>query len=440
MALLRARQGRWYPLAWLMAIAFAALVPGAISGAGADAVYVEEPGLPNDRDIAAVTSNANHVYLFGGFQTSTGSYLDEVLDVDTASRSARVAGRLPVALAGATAAWADGRAYVFGGSLEKGGLSAAIFSFDPATGVVTRRAARLPSARQHASAVWTGSAIYVLGGVDGGNLEVGDIVRYDPITDTVATMSGRVPDAAGRREAGAIWNATTRRVYGIGGARHLVSQPYVWSYDPANDTVEPFVAKLPMPVRGFGLSYDGRDAYLFGGRDDRHELRSDIIRFNPVARDTVTMGATLPSPRAYAAAAYDGRYHFVFGGLTAPGTVDDVLRYSLAPGAPRNPRAVPGLQPGSITLTWEPPYANTYVSPITAYRIYRGPLTHNPPYLTTVPAGARTFVDQGLQAGMNYHYVVRAVNAAGEGSGSIETCNQPAPSPDVPDKADCLLY
>ena len=72
-----------------------------------------------------------------------------------------------------------------------------------------------------------------------------------------------------------------------------------------------------------------------------------------------------------------------------------------------------------IDLAWSPPASNGG-SAITGYRIYRGtsPGTETP--LTTVAGTARTYRDASAARNRRYYYVIRAINAAGEGAASAE--------------------
>ncbi len=68
---------------------------------------------------------------------------------------------------------------------------------------------------------------------------------------------------------------------------------------------------------------------------------------------------------------------------------------------------------GRITISWSAPDEGG--SAITAYNIYRRGETGDRVLIATVPAGTDTFVDGSVEAGLEYDYWVRAVNAAGEG-------------------------
>ena len=99
-------------------------------------------------------------YVVGGY-TGT-SWLNTIVRWRP-GQPARVVGRLPVALRYAAVAAVAGRIVIAGGSTPAGTASAAVLSFDPATGRVTR-IGRLPNPTTHAAAAALGSHVYVIGG------------------------------------------------------------------------------------------------------------------------------------------------------------------------------------------------------------------------------------------------------------------------------------
>ena len=99
-----------------------------------------------------------------------------------------------------------------------------------------------------------------------------------------------------------------------------------------------------------------------------------------------------------------------------------------APGAPTGLGATAGN--GSAQLAWTAPASNGG-SPITGYRIYRGTSSGGETFLTAV--GVQTnFGDTGLTNGTTYFYLVRAVNAIGEGPPSNEAQATPKTTPSAP--------
>ncbi len=85
-----------------------------------------------------------------------------------------------------------------------------------------------------------------------------------------------------------------------------------------------------------------------------------------------------------------------------------------APSAPANFNAIAGT--GKVTLTWSAPL--TPGGTITGYKIYRGTIAGNYNLIRTTTGSTFSYVDGNKASGTSYYYVVRAVNATGEGSPS----------------------
>jgi titin len=88
------------------------------------------------------------------------------------------------------------------------------------------------------------------------------------------------------------------------------------------------------------------------------------------------------------------------------------------PSAPQNLTAAPHKTKG-VNLAWTAPSTNGG-SAITGYRIYRRTSGGALVLLATVNASNVTYRDAATTKGTQYFYVVRAMNAAGEGAASIE--------------------
>jgi len=87
------------------------------------------------------------------------------------------------------------------------------------------------------------------------------------------------------------------------------------------------------------------------------------------------------------------------------------------PSAPRNLTAAPARGKG-VQLSWSPPSSNGG-SPITGYNIYRGTVSGGETLLTSV-GNVTSFKDASTTRGQTYYYLVKAVNAIGEGPASNE--------------------
>ena len=98
-----------------------------------------------------------------------------------------------------------------------------------------------------------------------------------------------------------------------------------------------------------------------------------------------------------------------------------------APSAPRNLTAAAGV--GKVTLSWLAP-SDDGGSNITAYKVYRKTGTENFTLLTTLGANVTSYEDATGAAGTAYTYLVKAVNAAGDGADSNQASATPQSSDD----------
>ena len=87
------------------------------------------------------------------------------------------------------------------------------------------------------------------------------------------------------------------------------------------------------------------------------------------------------------------------------------------PSAPQNLTAAAARGKG-IQLSWAAPASNGG-SPITGYNVYRGTVAGGEALLTSV-GNVTSFKDTATTRGVTYYYVVKAVNAVGEGPASNE--------------------
>ena len=88
------------------------------------------------------------------------------------------------------------------------------------------------------------------------------------------------------------------------------------------------------------------------------------------------------------------------------------------PGAPTGLSA--STPPGVVHLTWSAP-TDTGGAPVTTYRVYRGTAPGEEDLTTPIGSPtAATFDDTDVVAGVEYSYVVAAVNSAGQGAPSGE--------------------
>jgi fibronectin type 3 domain-containing protein len=154
--------------------------------------------------------------------------------------------------------------------------------------------------------------------------------------------------------------------------------------------------------------------------------------------------ATLPNVLSYTDSAVTNGQTYYYK-VTAVNAVGEGPRSNEASGTPTSSQTVPSpprqlsATPGDaqITLTWLAPSSDGG-SPITNYRIYRGPASGGESLLTTI-GSEFSYSDTTVTNGLAYYYFVKAVNGIGEGGSSNEVAATPVAGPSVPDAPRSLV-
>jgi fibronectin type 3 domain-containing protein len=102
---------------------------------------------------------------------------------------------------------------------------------------------------------------------------------------------------------------------------------------------------------------------------------------------------------------------------TGPASNSLTATPATVPTAPRSVTAAPDRTKG-VDLAWLVPLSNGG-STITGYRIYRGTSSGVYTSVTTV-GNVTSYRDASTKKGVRYYYVIRAINALGEGAASAE--------------------
>jgi fibronectin type 3 domain-containing protein len=129
----------------------------------------------------------------------------------------------------------------------------------------------------------------------------------------------------------------------------------------------------------------------------------------------------------------DGRTYYyeirtvTAGGEGSPTDTDSGLAFG-PPGAPTNLVAVAG--EAQVTLTWSEPDSDGG-KPLVGYYIYRGTSTKSLGFLVEL-ANLRRYVDKDVDNGVEYHYVVSALNEPGEGARTDIVSATPVGKPGAP--------
>jgi hypothetical protein len=122
--------------------------------------------LPQAVRYPAVAVSGGDIYLFGGLLAGgeyTGTFTPLIQQVDPATGTARIAGRLPYPVAHAKAVVLDGQILILGGSTPRG-PTAEILCFDPARQAITL-AGRLPAPSTDGAVAVVGNTGYLVGGL-----------------------------------------------------------------------------------------------------------------------------------------------------------------------------------------------------------------------------------------------------------------------------------
>lgn len=363
--------------------------------------------------------------------------------------------QLPLPNDATGAAWFDGRAYVFGGIMQR------IWYFEP-PGCLSATATNLPFSIEYPAVVTAGSKIFVLGGY-GPTLgrPLDEIFQYDPVTDSLTLVPIRLPNRT--YGAGAFWDG--QYIYLLGGHVGGVPQPTILRYDPDTSTVVTLSSTLP-EGNDFGATvWDGQYAYMLGGQDAIGPVAT-IIRFEPSSGAVERLSSHLPSGRRHISGVWTGTEALVFGGNGTGSHLWDVLRFDPSTGLvsltnDRLPRAVDltsavwgdgvayviggndayqrlrdivvydpanqALDPvgnlsaktgsgrGEVSLSWQEPLRHNHA--ITGYHIFRG---SSPDAMTLLADIGTTlsYRDKDLGDGESNYYEVRAVTLEGTGPGT----------------------
>ncbi|MEO7332303.1 MAG: carboxypeptidase regulatory-like domain-containing protein, partial [Gemmatimonadales bacterium] len=166
---------------------------------------------------------------------------------------------------------------------------------------------------------------------------------------------------------------------------------------------------------GTSLAIAGATVAISGGASTT-TLSSGVYTLSGLSPATysVTASATGHSPSSATVTVTAGNTATQNFALTASGTTATV------PGAVTNLSASPGPGKG-VSLTWTAPSDNG--SPISAYKVYRntsgGVFTESDRIATS--SAATKYKDTTTSAGTRYYYVIKAVNAVGDGPYSNTT-------------------
>jgi Kelch motif/Galactose oxidase, central domain len=278
----------------------------------------------------------------------------------------------------------------------------------------------LPVAVYDAPSVYAANtnSIYLFGGIDINGIPR-DIVQIYDITNGTWTSGTPMPDPTGRYFASAAYDATSGKIYVIGGfdGATFSEQTNNWIYDTLTDTWDSSTATpIPVAMGGAGYSIVGQFIYL-AGHWNGGLASTDHYRYDIVGNAWTAM-ASVPVPIYRPASGAIGTNTYLVGGgdpFVAPGKARKAPKRP----APRHP-------------SMEAPatsYSSTYVYDTLADTWSNGPSTNVAHSFTGGTAIGNDFiVVTGFDGGGDTNTVERAHCGAG---GPTPTPT-PTPTPGTP--------
>lgn len=431
------RKPSWLvPLALVAALMAAPLVM-LLPGAEAESIGWTGHRLHNLVAFGAAAATDEAIYLLGGHDSFAGRALDDIVRYDPRTGAVEEMGaRMPSPLYYPTATSDGESVYVLGGvGRDPEGsrrISGAIHRYDPANDTLTTLDVQLPVPVYAASAVWAQGAIYVFGGSGcpasyhaAALYRCAIIQRVDPGTGVAEVLPQRVPREFSFGNAVLVGDS----VYLLGGLSSSYN-PYIWRFDIDTGRIRTMDAQFEYGRYGAMAFTDGRYIWHFGGRPDRDLVESiadsavpdsrehKVFRYDTQTDTLVRTDAWLWDAREHGHALwFDGRGIVIGGRCDRLADCLEVVSYKLTPGAPREIRSVP--TPEGNLLTWTPPRAESTTTPIEAYRVYL--VDGYERHLLGEVTDGTSFVHAGCDTVVVCQYSVSAVNAAGEGPDSWST-------------------
>ncbi len=269
--------------------------------------------LPQPLSREVVLASGGHLLVLGGL-TGAGSTA-QVVDVDPASGTVHVVGRLASAVHDAAGALIGGEPDVFGG-----GASATVDTVQSfRAGQAGRVVGHLPQPRSDLVAATVGGATYVLAGYTGSTSLAAALRTTDGTTFTqVATLPVPVRYPAVAASGG--------RIYLFGGEHAGSVTDAVQEVDPAAGSAR-VVGRLPVPLAHAAAAVRSDGTVVLAGGRSGGSVRDQVLVYDPATGRT-TQAGRLPYPVADAGVAVVSGTLWLVGGET-PGRVATAIRVAL---------------------------------------------------------------------------------------------------------------
>lgn len=429
------------------------------------------PDLPEAFYNPATVWTGSAIYMFGG--KADGVLRDEIVRYDPATGGSEVVGHLPASSRGpsarqsATAVWSGSKAYIFGGAVQDAGSTISnaihdIVEFDPVTNTARNIQAgsvnALPYPLFGATSAWIDGRAYVFGGVtfvfagDKSTLDFHDeILVFDPtpgpLEDMVTLSTARLP----YKVTDSVATLVAGKAYLFGGEAGVTDAEgrpdfrvvsSIVEFDPSRPSATLLDVNLPRRVRWAAAGTLDGTAYVLGGQETRAVGDSEtvttseaILRWRPGGA-AIEHPLTLPIP-SYAAGFTTTNSGIVLlggrdstGGRDHPG-MSTVYLFSGALGAPTAPTDVRVVQEKRVNVTWRAPTYDGDAG-IDGYRVERVDPDGSVRVLARLPREARLLADVTAPPSGEVFYRVIAFNAQGDGTPAVVRARLGPRAPDAP--------
>lgn len=285
----------------------------------------------------------------------------------------------------------DDKLYVMGGQ-HLGKYKNTVEEYNPITDTWTAKA-NMPTGRFNFATCVVNGKIYAIGGFNStGRLNI--VEEYDPATDTWTTKAN-MPTP--RAELVAV--ELNGKIYALGGRNNNGIQSVVEQYN-VNTNTWTSITTMTEGKYEFGAAVTDEKIYIFGGNNGN--ITDTVEEYNTVTGKWTTL-VKMPTARSRVGVTQlDGKM-YVIGGINSNSLcLNDTIVFAPTSQevAPLNLKATPGNY--QIVLNWDAvPDADSYV-------ILR---STNSDTIDTVIASditTTTYIDNNVEPGVTYYYVVRA--------------------------------
>jgi len=243
-----------------------------------------------------------------------------------ANTTARLDLKLPLRLEGTAGVYVPSRrsVYLFGGGPHR---DVVVVNLQQMTATLLED--RLPAPFAYATAVYVPAQdkAYIFGGGDEGGQSRDTILRYDLAANTAVTLPVTLPLPAAKMSS--IYDPLTNSAYLFGGESLGYTQPTVWKFDVATQTITQ-TATLPRTCSGTAAIYVPPDkAYIFGGLASANVPLKQIVQFDIASQRVTALAAELPQERAGSMAAYVPALSrvVILGGQYGPSILSDIVSF-----------------------------------------------------------------------------------------------------------------